>query len=124
MGIGGRNRAFVSMLSIVPLREQKEQEVVGGGVDGVLCPERLMHLLPIAGAGAGTITGISCTLKEHNPKCVMVGIDPMSHSGTLLAFKLLTLATERNHPCLPLCIGQQWMTRFPKSLGGFDTSRS
>ena len=37
----------------------------------------------VAGAGTGgTLTGISHALKkEHNPKCVVVGIDPVSSSG-------------------------------------------
>ena len=57
----------------------------------------------VAGAGTGgTITGISRALKkEHNPKCVVVGIDPVSCSGGLLVSKPLTLATEREHPRLP-----------------------
>lgn len=37
----------------------------------------------VASAGTGgTITGISRALKkEHNPKCIVVGIDPVSVSG-------------------------------------------
>ena len=38
----------------------------------------------VAGAGTGgTISGVSRALKkEHNPKCIVVGIDPVSVSGT------------------------------------------
>ena len=57
-------------------------------------------LVASAGTG-GTITGISRALKrEHNPKCIVVGIDPVGCSGTLLASKSLTFVTERKHPRL------------------------
>ena len=57
----------------------------------------------VAGAGTGgTITGTSRALKEHNTECVVVGIDPVRCSGTLLHFRPLTLRDiERKHPRLP-----------------------
>lgn len=57
----------------------------------------------VASAGTGgTVTGISRALKkEHNPKCVVVAIDPVSYSSALSPFRPLTPMIERKHPCLP-----------------------
>ena len=57
----------------------------------------------VAGAGTGgTITGISRALKkEHNPKCVVVGVDPVGRSSALPVSKILTPVIERKHPRLP-----------------------
>ena len=63
----------------------------------------------VVGAGTGgTITGISRALKkEHNPKCVVVGIDPVGYFCGLLVSKLLTLAIERKCPRLPRHVERQ-----------------
>lgn len=57
----------------------------------------------IAGAGTGgTVTGVSRALKkEHNPECIVVAIDPVGYSGTLLPSRSLTLMIERKYSCLP-----------------------
>jgi cystathionine beta-synthase len=46
----------------------------------------------VAGAGTGgTVTGISRALKkQHNPKCIVIGVDPVGASGILSA-----LVTDR-----------------------------